>query len=254
MAAIAGLERDLAKLDERVARMTEDEAYPWDDLFLWGEGALGFEAQELLASLIIEPYGDLVDDLTAEMAVDEDREFPIDGAMPLEALRHLIVTYYGFALSLDYAKREEQARFWYVSEEKLEPRLGERYEEPGGNLEQPLAVARDVAALHTRLQTEDALESVADFLLTAPEFRHVIRRIQIASRHPYGEVRDNLLSATMRPIDLLRCKLSFFGAMRFDPKSDRWVRITMFQHAPLPDEISRAPFDDWAPPPSEVWG
>ena len=60
---------------------------------------------------------------------------------------------------------------------------------------------------------------------------------------------DNLLSAKMRPIDLLRAKLACFGATRFDPKSDRWVRITMFQHAPLPEEIGACDPDDWVLPP-----
>jgi hypothetical protein len=95
---------------------------------------------------------------------------------------------------------------------------------------------------------------LADFLGQYPQFRHVARRVQIAARHPYGEIRDNLLAAEMRPIDLLRCKLSFFGAMRFDPKSDRWVRITLFQHAPHPDDINAHMADDWAPPPVEAWG
>ena len=36
----------------------------------------------------------------------------------------------------------------------------------------------------------------------------MIRRIQIAAQHPYSEIQDNLLSAGMRPIDLLRCKLA----------------------------------------------
>jgi len=53
----------------------------------------------------------------------------------------------------------------------------------------------------------------------------------------------------MRPIDLLRCKLACFGATRFDPKSDRWVRITMFQNAPLFDEIGHCDCDDWVLPP-----
>ncbi len=251
--AIEELDRDLARLAARVDDLKPEDTYPWDALFSWGEETIGLEAQEMLASLIIEPYGDRVDDLAAEMAVDEEAEFPIDGTMPLATLRHLIETVYGFALALDFARREEQARFWYVSEEKLEPRLGERYEEPGGDLEQPLAIARDIAALHAHLQRGDVCETVADLLLAAPEYRQAVRRIQIAGRHPYGEIRDNLLAAGMRPIDLLRCKLSFFGAMRFDPKSDRWVRITLFQHAPLPDEIGRVPFDDWAPPPVTAW-
>ena len=36
---------------------------------------------------------------------------------------------------------------------------------------------------------------------------------------------------------MLRLKLSFFGALKFDPRSDKWLRICMFQGAPLPDEL-----------------
>ena len=38
------------------------------------------------------------------------------------------------------------------------------------------------------------------------------------------------------PIDLLRCKLAFFGASHFDPRSDRWVRISLCQGA-IPGEF-----------------
>lgn len=60
---------------------------------------------------------------------------------------------------------------------------------------------------------------------------------------------DNLIADNMMPIDLLRCKLSFFGAVKFDPRSDRWVRISMFQHAPLPDELVGNYDDTWVYPP-----
>ncbi len=76
----------------------------------------------------------------------------------------------------------------------------------------------------------------------------MVRRVQIGIRYPYAEIRDNLIGVAMRPIDLLRCKLSFFGATRFDPKSDRWIRITLFQNAPYPDELATAEPDDWAYP------
>ena len=39
------------------------------------------------------------------------------------------------------------------------------------------------------------------------------------------------------PIDMLRMKLSFFVAAKFDPKSDKWLRICMFQGAPLANEL-----------------
>ena len=41
---------------------------------------------------------------------------------------------------------------------------------------------------------------------------------------------------------MLRLKLSFFGAVKFDPRSDKWLRISMFQVAPLPQDLKS--FDD----------
>jgi hypothetical protein len=110
-------------------------------------------------------------------------------------------------------------------------------------------VGRDIAGLYRALSAFASDDSLASLLLAHPEHRHTARRIQIAARYPYAEIRDNLISATMLPIDLLRCKLSFFGATRFDPRSDRWVRITMFKDAPFPDELGEVPADSWAFPP-----
>ena len=45
---------------------------------------------------------------------------------------------------------------------------------------------------------------------------------------------------------MLRFKLSFFGATKFDPKSDLWTRITLAQGAPLFDELYSEP-DWWLP-------
>jgi len=73
-----------------------------------------------------------------------------------------------------------------------------------------------------------------------------VRRVQSVAGLDYAEVRDNLVAEGVRPIDLLRFKLAFFGASKFDPKSDLWTRITLFQGAPLPDEPTGADPDDWA--------
>ena len=155
---------------------------------------------------------------------------------------------YAWTRDFDFSEANANARFWYVSEEKLEPRLGERAHEPGADLEQPLAVARDIARLRSALSQAPADEALAAFLLRLPEHRHAVRRVQIAARYPYGEVRDNLIAADMRAIDLLRCKLAFFGVTRFDPQSDKWLRITLFQGAPFPDEIACGDWDGW------IWG
>ena len=49
----------------------------------------------------------------------------------------------------------------------------------------------------------------------------------------------------MKPIDILRCKLSFFGASKYDPKSNLWTRITLFQGAPLPNELWKKNIKHW---------
>jgi hypothetical protein len=211
------------------------------------------EGQELLVTLVIEPHGDLVDDLADTMAVDEAQYFPVNGADSVSAAMDSIRDNYAWTLGIDYDRRENCARFWYYSEEKLEPRVGERFEEPGAEKEHPLAYGRDIASLYSDLQLfaqargDDA--PLAAFLLGHPHHRHAVRRIQVADALDYAEIRDNLISADMMPIDLLRCKLSFFGASKFDPRSDRWVRINMYQHAPFPDEFDQVEVDAWVYPP-----
>ncbi|MBC6439195.1 MAG: hypothetical protein GDA49_02010 [Rhodospirillales bacterium] len=239
---------DLAKLSEHVRGQSFAEDRPWDRLYLWAEASLSLEGQEQLVSLLLEPYGDLVDDLTPTMSADELTAFRIDGGQPLRTLSTLVDRHYGWALDVDWGAAASRARVWYVSEEKLEPRLGERFEEPIEPYEQPLAPGRDVAALRQAIDTWEDECRVADFLLAHPRHRYAVRRVQAMARFPYAEVRDNTIASDLLPIDMLRCKLSFFGASHFDPKSDRWVRINMYRGAPFPHELADAPRDDWSYP------
>jgi len=110
-----------------------------------------------------------------------------------------------------------------VSEEKLEPRLGNRHTEDGADRESPMDIARQVKALGVDLN--GATGNVASFLAIHPQHRTAVRRVQTLSLHAYAEIRDNLIGEECLPIDMLRCKLAFFGAGKFDPKSDRWTRI-----------------------------
>lgn len=245
---VASLKADLARLEDHVRGGALEGDEPWNRLYEWGEDNLSLEGQEQLVSLLLEPYGDLVDDLAGVMSANEDEAFWIDGAMGLDRLSEILRKVYGFALATDWSKRASIARVWYVSREKLEPRLGERFEEPIAAFELPLAPGRDAAALYRDIETWDGEQSVAAFLLRHPQHRHAVRRAQITARFPYAEIRDNTISATMLPIDLLRCKLSFFGATHFDPRSDRWVRINMFQNAPFPHQLAEADADEWTYP------
>lgn len=238
------LRRDLARLRHKIDQCDGAAPYPWQALFLWAETALGLEGQEQLVSLLLEPHGDLVDDLAPTLSADEGRFARIDGTMPLPALRTAVSRIYRWAFAVDWSDPAAISRVWYTSAEKLEPRLGNRFEEPIAAYEQPLCPGRDAVAMCADLDCS-AARTVGEFLIAHPQHRHIARRAQIAAQLPYAELRDNTLAADMLPIDLLRLKLSFFGAGHFDPRSDRWVRITMYRGAPLPDELGSLDAEDW---------
>lgn len=244
------LKHDLTTLREHLDLTPLTADFPWDALYRWSERNVSLECQELLVSLLMEPHGELIDELADRMCADEKSDHLINGAMTVEELQRELQSNYAWALRVDFGSPSSKARYWYVSENKLEPRLGDRTQDAQvEQREMPLGVARDVIALSAALMDQPLTERLAHFLLRHPEHRHTVRRVQIAAVSPYAEIRENLLSSDFLPIDLLRCKLSFFGAAKFDPQSDRWVRITLFQHAPFPDELASMPEDEWMLPP-----
>jgi hypothetical protein len=236
-ALITALRADLEAMTREAPAILDRQAQPWDAFYCFAEGRLSLEGQEACVSLLLEPHGDVIDDLAETMKADDSVSYAIDGQMTCGALSELIESRYAWAKKIDFSDPAANARFWYVSAEKLEPRLGERFEEDGSELEQPLGTARDALALSAALQAEPAETNVANFLLRRPDWRHVARRAHIVARFPYAEIHDNLIGADLRPVDLLRAKLAFFGARNFDPRSDRWLRIALFAGEPLIEEI-----------------
>lgn len=226
----------------------------WTQLVAWSERTLSLEAQELINTLLIELYPERIDPLEDQMGVTENLD--LEPEMPLMRLRQLIETHYGWSLDHDYESRDGAYWFWYRSAEKEEPRLGVRHEEPGAEKEIPVAMGPRVAHSHAAIC--DFLEAsprakVVDFLLAKPRHKDIVRRVQSLVKATYGDIHANLWHRDMKPMHLLRAKLAFFGASRFDPKSDRWVRITLFQGAPLVEELNAEPedlsrFDDWSFP------
>jgi hypothetical protein len=245
---IAELRQDWASLAETCSRLAGNQQQPWDWLYRTAAATLHSEARELLVSLLLECNGPLIDDLEDLYKADEAKAFRIDGTRTVASTLATIDRNYTWAFAYDFSRPEENARFWYASVEKLEPRLGERATEEGAEREFPLAIARNVQELRNALQARAPDEKLAAFLLQHPEHRHTLRRVQLSETHPYAEICDNTISAAMRPIDLLRFKLAFFGCSRFDPRSDRWVRITMFQNAPFARQLTAETADDWLMP------
>ena len=243
---IARLRKDMTDLSVYSKTLDNSSPFPWNALYEHAEASYSSEGQELTVTLLLEPHGDLVDDLADDMFATNGPA--LEPAMTLGHLRDLIAKHYHWALEIDYATPMAQKNFWYYSEDKLEPRFGDRATEPGAEREMPLAIGRDVAHLADVIQNEGPQCKVADFLRQKPEYRYIVRRIQTITHYPYAEINDNLIGGDVRPLDLLRFKLAFFGASKFDPKSDLWTRICMYQGAPLPDDLNSIDPDAWAFP------
>ena len=211
--------------------------HPFNSLYLWLEKETCDECIEYIVSLMMEPFGEIVQPLVKEMSSDEDKYFDIPADRTVGDLRSIIEKKYSNILNIDFEQKKNYKKFWFISKNKEEPRLADRFEEEGSELEQPLAIARDIKKLYNKLLSKNKSLKMNKFLVDNSELRHVIRRAFIIEKFPYSEIQDNTISESLVPIDMLRLKLSFFGALKFDPRSDKWLRICMFQGAPLPNEL-----------------
>ncbi len=214
----------------------EDE-YSFNKIYLWLENEVCEECIEYVVSIMMEPYNEITTPLITQMSSEEDKYFTIPSSRSLMELRNIIEKKYSNILKINFDKKQNTQNFWFISKNKEEPRLADRFEESGSELEQPLAIARDVKKLYEKLLNTTNISTVAEFLSINPELRHIVRRVFIVEKFPYSEIQDNTIGKNIMPIDMLRLKLSFFGALKFDPRSDKWLRICMFQGAPLADEL-----------------
>ena len=235
---IQKLKQELSDASKKINKLKNFKF--WEKFFLWASSNLSLEGQELLNSLFIEVNPSIVDHFELETGSDE--VMSIEPKMSLADILKIIETRYAWVLKINLNSDKSRARFWYRSEEKEEPRLGWRFKEPGADKEMRLGIAQNVKCLYDQIMLEKrSLESitVAEFLLSAPIWRETVQRIQSLKNCRYAEIQDNLLEDSCRPINLLRCKLAMFGATKFDPKSDLWIRIALFQGAPLPNDLNQ---------------
>ena len=201
------------------------------------------ECQELMISLILEIGSNEVDGL--ENCLESSLGVKLAPEMKLNELKNIIESNFRWVFDINFELKASNSKFWYVSEEKLEPRLGNRFIEKGSELEQPLDIAKQIQNLHKDINNFSSEICVAEFLMKHPYHRYIVKRVQTNVWAPYSEIQSNLIGENCLPIDMLRFKLSFFGASKFDPKSDKWTRVNLYQGAPLGDEIDSLENDDW---------
>ena len=216
--------------------------FAFNEIYLWLEKNSEEECIEYVVSMMMEPYDDIVNPLINTMSSEEEKYFNIPTDRTVFELRTILENKYSKILKIDFSKKENNQNFWFISKNKEEPRLADRFMESGSELEQPLAIARDIKKLYEALSVFKNSLTIDKFLVKNSDLRHVVRRAFIIEKFPYSEIQDNTIGQSIIPIDMLRLKLSFFGALKFDPRSDKWLRICMFQGAPLPEQLKN--YDD----------
>ena len=242
---INSLKNDLIKFKEYFSKLDfKNKKYLWNEIYLWIDKYLDEECSEYLISMMMEPYDKIIEPLVKNMSADEEKYFNIPSSRKLLDLKKIIENKYRLILNINFNNKKSNTYFWFISKNKEEPRIANRYDEYGSDLEQPLAIARDIKKLYEKILNENLLKTVADFLIYNDDLRHIVRRIFISEKFQYSEIQDNTIGENLIPIDMLRLKLSFFGAQKFDPRSDKWLRICMYQGAPLVNELKNSD-DTW---------
>lgn len=233
---------DIELLIERLPQVMTCEQN-WSAVLKQAE-TMSLEAQEILTSCLLELYPTLVDKYENQMNTSETLAIP--SGKKVEELVRLMKQKYQWAVEADYSLSENNYWFWYRSQDKEEPRLGVRGEEIGEERELPLDIGRQANRLYLALNKCPQEMSVAEFLLQHPQYRAITRRVWTLGCREMGDIQMNVLRQDALPMHLLRCKLAVFGATKFDPRSDRWVRVTFFQGAPLLEEINDPNYcDTW---------
>ena len=230
--------KELTVLQENLEAELKD-CDTWAD-FLQRNDHLSYESQEVIISCMMELYPELVDGFAGQVNADETMSLP--SGKVVQDLIEVLEARYQWAINIDFAAEENVYWFWYRSEDKEEPRMGVRGQEHGDDKEFLLDIGRQANTLYLALKQANPQQLLSEFILTQPKYRSIARRVWTMGHKRMGDIQINVLQKTALPMHLLRCKLSMFGATKFDPRSDRWVRVTLFQGAPLFNDVHS---DEW---------
>ena len=112
MAKIERLRDDFTWIVARADELDTADAMPWDSFYREAEATLSLEGQEALVSLMMEPYGEIVDPLAACMHADEELAHRIDGKATVADTIAAIDAQYDWTGSIDFEAADAQARVW----------------------------------------------------------------------------------------------------------------------------------------------
>ena len=141
------------------------EKFFWNAVYEWTEKNTQAECCEFIVSLLMEIYPEIVEPLSYEMSIDEEDYFDFDSSRSIGDVRALIEKRYTWLIDIDFEKKNNIYNFWYYSKNKQEPRMSDRFNEDGAELELPLAIARDINKLYLELKNYSEKDLLSSYLL-----------------------------------------------------------------------------------------
>jgi hypothetical protein len=202
------------------------------------------EVRQIVDSILIE-IDSTIDEEIEKLLICVDRTY-LSSDMKVAELEVLVESLYGWVNKFNFSDKKETAKFWFYSENSQEPRRGIRKKDKTLGREHPVGVASDVAKLKKDLEQCSPDQRVGIFVSNHPEHWGIIERVQSIAEIPYAEAQLNPLAENFVPLDLQRFQLAIYGMENFNPQSTDWLRVTLFQGAPIAADLqNKESLDDW---------
>ena len=103
----------------------------WNKIYLWAEENLEEECIEYIVSMIMEPYDKIIDPLINDMSSEEEKYFNIPAHRKVSELKKILENNYKLIIEINFKEKNSSTNFWFISKNKEEPRVANRYEEHG---------------------------------------------------------------------------------------------------------------------------
>ena len=99
----------------------DNNDYQWKNIIDFADKNLNYDAQEIVKVQLIELHPEIADPLGNDMSNSDDLYLKTNEK--ISSIIDFIEKNYDWAIKIDFSKKENLYLFWYISEEKLEPRL-----------------------------------------------------------------------------------------------------------------------------------
>ncbi len=223
--------------------------YVWADLIQYAEQHWHIETQEVINTMLIELYPDLVDGLEEQMGTEESQQ--ITPEMSVSELLEIIEDKYDWALAIDFSKHESNGVHFGIA---LKRRWSRVWVRPiliwAWKKKCPwvLVVWYGNVTTFCSITTPSLQSKTSRILLCSVQITVALWR----GFKPWPRVATAIFAkiwCTVMSCRSIYCAANyrFLVSVSLIPRSRLWVRNTMFQGAPLISDFGSADMaaDDW---------